>query len=120
MPKSCCTTSAPYYPDRVTIQKDAALPGERPSFTGTQATRWPCRIYSISGDESWRGRTLEGKIEYVVEGPFLSGVNSKMRLSVTSGRGMFDGIVLNIKAARPTQANGQPRKLELYCTENTA
>lgn len=117
MPSSCCTSS--YYPDAVRIQSDASGAGERPSFTGVHCDKWPCRIYSVSGDETWRGRTLQGKIEYVVEGPFVASVSSKMRLSVTSGRGMFDDRIFNIKASRPRQTSGKLRVLELYCTEDS-
>ena len=110
---------APFYPDRVTIEEDGSAAGERVSFSSNVVTGWPCRINSISGDETWRGRTLEGSVSYVLEGPYIDGVTDKMRLSVTSGRGMFDGLSLNIKAARPRQAKGRQRQLEVYCVENT-
>lgn len=110
-------TKAPYYPDRVTIESDGSAAGERRDFTNSFQSDWPCLITAIGGDETWRGRTLEGKVDFVVEGPFVTGVNSRMRLNVTSGRGMFDDRLLNIKSSRPTQRRGQQRMLEIYCTE---
>lgn len=112
-----CTSCKNWYPDRVDIKKNVAPDSadtDELDMSGTHLSSWPCRIQAIGGDETWRGRGLEGHVDYVVEGYFTSGVLETMQLFVVSGRGMFDGLTMEITSVRPKHEG--TRKLELYCT----
>lgn len=116
MPK-CCTV--PYYPDTVRILSDASNADEdTPSIlTGTHKDRWRCNIRAVGGDETYRGRQFEEHVDFVIEGPWISGVNAEMQIYVISGRTIFDGRYISINHVRPKQEPGKPRMLEIYGTE---
>lgn len=102
--------------DRVNIQRDTST-DDTPQqvWTGTPlVTNYPCSIQAVGGDESYRGRQLEGHVDYVVEGRFTDGVTCKMRLYVTSG--FHKAKTLNIDNVREFR-DQKGRRLEMYCTE---
>lgn len=102
--------------DRVDIQQDSST-DDNPQqvWTGTaHVSNYPCHIQAIGGDESYRGRQLEGHVDYVVSGRYTAGVTSEMRLYVTSG--FHSGKTLNIDNVREIK-DQRGRRLEMYCTE---
>ena len=104
--------------DRVDIQRDSSAAGSAvPDYSGTVwRASVPCKITSISGSETWRGRQLEGHRSHVVEMHYFEGVNDTMRLVVKSG--MYRDCVLNVANVRPLERDGgKVRLLELYCVE---
>ena len=102
--------------DRCDIQQDgSADDNPHADWTGTPLVRnWPCDIQAVGGDESYRGRQLEAKVDYVVECRMVDAVTSQMRLSVTGG--IHKGKTLNIDHIRDFN-DRKGRRLELYCTE---
>lgn len=110
-----CECFQPVYPFRATLRTDTSTddnPAE--SFEDT-TTGVPVKITPTSGQETYRGRQLEAKVDYVVETPYRSGVEPKQRLAMTGG--IYDGRLLNISQVHPIHIPGQSPKLELYCTE---
>lgn len=105
------------YRDTVTIQQDSSAGGTgEPDYSGAALMAGvPCKITSIGGDSTYRGRMLEGRQTHVVEMQYVAGVTDTMRLSVTGG--IFVGRYLNISEVRIIEKNGRARKLELYCGE---
>lgn len=113
MPKCECVN--PVYQFRGTLKTDTSTdddPAE--SFTSTVAGM-PLNVTPTSGQESYRGRTLEARVDYVIETPYRSGVEPKQRIEMTSG--IYSGRLLNISQVHPIQKPGQMPTLELYCTE---
>ena len=105
--------------DRCHIQQDSST-DDTPTvnFTGTPfIANWPCEIMPIGGDESYRGRQLESKVDYVVTGRFKDGVTTDMRVYVTAGR--HKDKTLNIDHAHEKWDKQNAPILELYCTERT-
>jgi hypothetical protein len=103
------------YRDTATIQQDSSLGGTAtPDYSGAALlTGWPCKVTTVSGDSSYRGRMLEAQVNYVVEGQYYAGITPTMRLSMTGG--IHSGKVFNIATIRTIEGNGKARKLELYC-----
>lgn len=114
MPKCCI---APVYSDRATIQRNSALAGDpAEDFTGSAlATRIPCNVRTISGDETYRGRQLEAHVTHVVDMRYRSGIQPTMRLRIDTG--IYKDRVLNITNIRPVRKPGEIPTLELYCRE---
>lgn len=105
------------YRDTVTIERDSSPGGtEVPDYSGNPLIAgMPCRIQTISGDSTYRGRMLEAHTSHVVEMQWLDDVTPTCRLSVTGG--IHAGALLNIVSTRPLEGGGRARKLEIYCTE---
>jgi len=105
--------------DRANIQQDTSNDDTpTPTWTGTPlVANWPCDILPIGGDESYRGRQLEAKVDYVATGRFVDGVTAEMRLYVTAGQQKAK--TLNIEQAHEKRDNRNRPILELYCTELT-
>jgi hypothetical protein len=103
------------YRDTVTIQQDSSANGSaEPNYSGTAFMESvPCKIQTIGGDTSYRGRMLEARTSHVVELQHISGVTPTMRLYVTGG--IHNGSYLNIGSIRVVEGHGRARKLELYC-----
>lgn len=102
--------------DRCDIQQDSST-DDNPAqvWTGTPLVRnWPCAIQAVGGDESYRGRQLEAKVDYMVECRMVDSITSRMRLSVTGG--VHKGKTLNIDHIREFN-DRKGRRLEMYCTE---
>ena len=116
MPSKCCI---PFYPDDVKVLQDSSNADEdTPSIlAGTYLASWRCMIRAVGGDETYRGRQFEEHVDYVLEGPFTSGITAEMQIYVTSGRGIFDGRYINITNVRPKQEPGMMKMLEIYGTE---
>lgn len=111
------------YRDRVSIRRDTANAGdELPTYT--EVFRGvPCNIIHTSGDESFRGRQMEGRTDYVVEVPFdmaLSGdlVPSSV-LMVEDSSGFVGGEILNIAHVQIKRKPGMPHEFWVYCRELT-
>lgn len=103
------------YRDTVTIQQDSSTTNV-PDYTGAALmSSVPCKIQSIGGDSTYRGRMLEASVSHVIELQWLSGVTPTMRLSVTGG--VHSGAVLNISSVRVVETRGRARKLEIYATQ---
>jgi hypothetical protein len=105
------------YRDTATIQQDSSAPGTAvPDYSGTALlSGWPCKVVTISGDSSYRGRMLEAQVNYVVEAQYFAGITPTMRLLMTGG--IHVGKLLNIGSIRVIEGNGKARKIELYCEE---
>ena len=105
------------YRDLVTIQRDSAADGVAvPDFSGTPLMEAvPCKVTSIGGNETYRGRTLEPHIKYVVELQYIPHVTPTMRVRVTEG--IHVGRYLNIEYISTLDGGGRSRKLELHCQE---
>jgi head-tail adaptor len=104
--------------DIIDIERDSSAAGAAlPDYTGSPLlSDVPCKITSLSGSETWRGRQLEAHRSHVIELQYVAGVRATMRAKVRSG--LFDGCILNIADVRPLEiVSGKARKLELYCTE---
>lgn len=105
--------------DRVSIQSDTGSAGdEQPTFT-TGKSGVPCSIESVRGQESWRGRQLEGTADYVVEfRTRRTDVTPQVRFSVTGG--IFDGKTLNVSYVQDIQPSVRRKSYTLaFCTELT-
>ncbi len=117
MPKCCDST---WYPDRVDIEQDTSredLPRE--DFSGTPfKSGVPGRIIDTSGDETFRGRTIEPTISQVYECRYFPGVLPTMRLKVTAG--IYKDRVLNVKFVKIIRKQGSLPKQWLYCEEKAA
>ena len=115
MPKTC----VPFYPDLVAIKQDTSNADEDTptQLAGTYLASWRCLIRAVGGDETYRGRQFEEHVDFVIEGPWVSGVTSEMQIYVSSGRGIFDGRWININHVRPKQEPGRTKMLEIYGTE---
>lgn len=105
------------YRDRITIQTDTSDAGESvPEYGVTNlATGVPCKIQTIGGDSTYRGRMLEASVSHVVEMQWITGVTPTMRLLVTAG--VHNGAALNITSSRVIENRGRARKLEIYATQ---
>jgi hypothetical protein len=107
------------YRDTVTIQTmDAADGTATPSYSTTFMEDVPCSIFVRGGDETYKGRILEGHLTHVVEMQWLDGLLPSMRLYVTSG--VNAGKYLNIAYIRPLEGGGRARKAELQCVSTEA
>jgi hypothetical protein len=108
------------YRDTATIQQDSAADGVAvPDFSGSPLIEdLPCKITSIGGNETYRGRSLEPHIKYVVECQYIQSVSPTMRLYVQSG--VWTGRYLNIEYTAVLEGGGRARKLELYCSETVS
>lgn len=105
------------YRDRITIQADTSSTSEEvPEYGSTDlATGIPCKIQTIGGDSSYRGRMLEAGVSHVVEMHWITGVTPTMRLLVTAG--VHNGAALNIVSSRVIENRGRARKLEIYASQ---
>ena len=105
------------YRDTVTIRPDSSAGGTaEPNYSGAATIiDVPCKITTIGGDTTYRGRMLEARTSHVVEMQYLSGVTHTARLEVTGG--INSGKNLNITSVRIREDRGRARKLELYCDE---
>lgn len=105
------------YRNRATIQRRSEADGESAPTWGTSViTGYPCKITTISGQETYRGRQMEAGITHVVEGRRLSSaITSKDRLSITAGT--HSGKTLNIKAVHNVIDRRGKEQLEMYCAE---
>jgi len=107
------------YRERVRIEQDNSAAGDPdPDYTGTPlAADVPCKIISVSGEETFRGRQLDPSVNYVVEMWQMDGVTPDMRVAVTSG-GVYVGNTLDIRWVKQIPySNGKPAQTWLYCTE---
>lgn len=103
--------------DAVTIQTDTSNAGdEDPSYTA-QKTAIPCRITSITGQETWRGRQLEATVDYVVEfGTLRTDVDAQARLVVTGG--VHNGVTMNVAYRQRVQQTMEQRAhIDAFCRE---
>jgi len=112
MPKTC---SAPTYPFRAKLQTDTATDDNPAESFANTVVNMPVDIVAISGQETFRGRTLESNVDYVVTTPYRKGVDPKQRIVPTTG--IFKDKTLNIEHVHPIQKPGTRPTLELYCTE---
>ena len=105
------------YRDTVTIQQDSSAGGTaEPDYSGAALIDGvPCKITTIGGDTTYRGRMLEARTSHVVEMQYYAGITPTMRLYVTGG--IHVGSYLNITSVRVVDRSGKARKLELYCDE---
>lgn len=105
------------FPDRCDILQDNAAAGASdPSYTGAKFKEGVvCNIKAVGGDESYRGRQLEGHLSHVVMLPNMTGLTNAMQLSITTG--LFNGRTLDIQHIRPKNEPGKPPLLEAYCVE---
>jgi hypothetical protein len=105
------------YRDTVTIRPDSSAGGTgEPDYSGSATiTGMPCKITTIGGDTTYRGRMLEARTSHVVEMQYIAGVTHTARLEVTGG--IHVGKNLNISSVRIVEGNSRARKLELYCDE---
>jgi len=101
---------------RATLQQDSSNDDDPEcDFTGDAlVTNYACSIVCTTGQETWRGRKLESRVDYVVVGRVVDGVTPDMRLSITGG--LYNGKTLNIDTVKTVQMRGKP-SLEMYCTE---
>jgi hypothetical protein len=101
----------------VTIERDKSANGTaEPDYSGEPfMAGLPCRITTIGGDTTYRGRMLEARTTHVVECQWIDGVTPTMRLNVTGG--IHAGAILNITSRRVVEKPGTARKLEMYCEE---
>lgn len=113
MPNCVCLN--PTFPDRVNIQADGATDDNPAQAFATSVASVPCKVVTVSGDETYRGRQLEGHLTHVVEMRFRSGLLPDMRLVVAGG--IYNGSTLNIQSVRPVRKPGSMPLLELYCRE---
>ena len=104
--------------DRATIEQDSSAGDTAvPDYSGTPfLVDYPCRITTIGGDETYRGRMLEAHLTHVVEGHYYEGITPSMRLNVTGGR--HTGNYLNIVYTKLVEQPGLPPMWELQCREN--
>ena len=103
------------FPDRIELSEDTSAAGAaEPSYTAR--FQWvPAHIRQISGDETYRGRQLEGHIDWVVSIRRLP-VDNTWRARVKTGVCLDRN--LNIEWVRELmQENGKPPMQELLCTE---
>lgn len=105
------------YRDAVDIQCDTRAVGSQvPNYSGAPLYRSvPCKIEWTSGNETYRGRKLESRTDCVVEMHQLDGIDTTMRLHVTSGQ--FAGKSLNISHVLPMVYRGFAQTIGIYCTE---
>lgn len=50
-----------------------------PTYT-TYLKNWPCEIVQVSGGETFRGKQIESQVTAVIEGRWVNGATSAMRL----------------------------------------
>jgi hypothetical protein len=105
------------YRDTVTIRQDSSPAGSPvPDYSGEPfMTGVPCKITTIGGDSTYRGRMLEASVSHVVEMQYITGITPTMQLGVTGG--IHTGADLNITSPRIVEAKGRARKLEIYVTQ---
>lgn len=109
------------YRDRITIWQDTRATGdELPTYGTARATGVACDIKPISGDETWRGRQLTEKVDYVVQfwhTTALQATEVTDQVEVTSG--IFSGKRLNPRFSRVyPYDHGKPPMMELFCRES--
>lgn len=51
------------------------------AMTWTAFASWWCRISPMTGQEAYANQAIEAKSTFKMEGPFISGVNAKMRVN---------------------------------------
>lgn len=111
-------TTLGQFRERVQIQQDSSAAGSpTPDYSGTpKYASVPCKITSLSGSESWRGRQLEAHRSHAIEMHYIEGVKPTMRARVMTG--VYRGAYLNIDNTRVIERDGgKVRLLELLCTE---
>ena len=109
--------------DRITISSDARAAGsEVPAFTTTLATAVPCGITETKGEETYRGRSLEAGVDFVVEMGYsddLATISATDQLAVTGG--IYNGKTLNVIWPRiHRMKQGKPPMIELFCKEDNS
>ena len=109
------------YRDVITWKQDNSAAGDPiPSYGATLSSNLPCYIRQISGAETFRGRQLQSRVDYVVEHAYYSGIGSSLaatdRGSVTAG--IYNGKTMHVEWINnlPLDA-GRPGITEVFCTE---
>jgi len=109
------------YKDRITWERDASADGTQvPDYSDTVASRVPCAIKQITGDETFRGTQLEAHIDYVVEMLYSASVGGALKPTdrgvVKSGA--HNGKTLNVVWVKyHGTRDGMLPISEVYCRE---
>lgn len=114
MPDQCF---APQVNATVDVMADATPEGQDPTYTTVFQSRVPLQIMTTAGDETYRGRQLEGHVTHVLDAPYFVGLTPKMQILVRSG--LYKDRTLNVEHVRPYHKPGQVPRQEIYCRELT-
>ena len=109
------------YRDRITWKQDNAAAGASdPSYGATLASDVPCRIRPLTGQETFRGRQLQGQVDYVVEMAYYTSIGGSLVVSDrgTVTAGLYNGKNLHVAWINTLpMERGRPPISEVYCRE---
>lgn len=86
-------------------QTQDAIGGEVKAWAALCAS-WPCELVQVSAGETFRGRQVHGRANYVAVGRYVAGVTTKHRVTL-SGR------TFEILAANNVENRGRELRLDL-------
>lgn len=109
-----------HYPDVVDLETDDSDEGDEVATFGVKMAALRVRIQDVSGDETWRGRRIEGGLSHVVHShllPELGAIppNSRFKVIEWSWADDADSIYLNIVHTRLVRMAGRARTVEYIC-----
>jgi len=104
--------------DVVRVEYDKAPNGAQEPQYATLISHLPCEIIYTGGDETFRGRQIEGHIRYVVEASYNAEwgrLRSNMRLVVLEGPDI--DMILNVEYVNHRRKVGLDDSTQIYCKE---
>lgn len=93
------------------IEDTSADGSETPTFDTNNPTlaNWPCNVYDVAGQETFRGRQLEATTTHVVDTRYSATITATMQI--------VDHLSRTLEIISITDRSGRQRYLELHCAE---